>query len=193
MDTDLRFNIHINKCLQKAYASLKMLYPHRHALSWNLKIKLTDALVSSHFNFCDVVYSPCLDHIYKQKIERVQKSCLRYIYGIRKFERISHKLEDAGWATMEKRRELHSVVLFHKVIYYQTPPYLLNKITFRSDVHTLNLRFGDRISPPPHRTAMFRRCFTWNIYLLYNQLPHDWKQLTLLSFEKNVKASIRTL
>ena len=43
MDTDLRFKVHINKCLQKAYASLKMLYPHRHALSQNLKIKLTDA------------------------------------------------------------------------------------------------------------------------------------------------------
>ena len=190
LDTDLRFKTHIKKCLQKAYASLKMLYPHRNILSQNLKIKLTDALVLSHFNFCDVIYSPCLDQVDKQKIERAQKSCLRYIYGIRKFEPVSYKLIDTNWLTMEKRRKLHSLVLFHKIITNQSPPYLLHKITYRTDIHNLNLRFRGLISLPPHRSAMFRRCVSHNIYFLYNEIPQGLRQLTLPAFRKKIKTSI---
>ena len=111
IDTDLRLTAHINKCIGRAYANLKMLYPHRHVLPERLKIKLTDALVLSHFNFCDVAYGPCLTNIDKNRIQRVQKSCLRFIYGIQKHEPISHKLVAANWLNMESRRVLHASTL----------------------------------------------------------------------------------
>ncbi|CAH0555180.1 unnamed protein product [Brassicogethes aeneus] len=94
MDTNLRYEGHISKCIKKAYSSLKMLYPHRHILSQTLKLKLTDSLVLSHFNYCDVVYGPCLDKVNINRIEKVQKSCLRYTYGIRKYDPISYKLQE---------------------------------------------------------------------------------------------------
>lgn len=101
---DLRFKKDINRRIQKAYANLKMLYPNRHLLSQSLKLKLTDSLVLSHFNYCDVIYGPCLDKLDSNRIEKVQKSCLRFIYGIRKFEPISYKLKEAKWLCMEDRR-----------------------------------------------------------------------------------------
>lgn len=187
IDTDLRFTQHVNKCIGKAYSNLKMLYPHRHILSENLKTKLTDALVLSHFNFCDVVYGPCLKRIDQQRIQRVQKSCLRYIYGVRKFQPISHKLDTAKWIDMESRRRLHAACLYHTIILYKHPPYLYNKITFRSDVHNLNLRFRGLISPPPHRTAQYQRCFTYNIYFIYNEIPSELKSLNVTKFKKLYK------
>lgn len=60
MDTDLRFSHHINKCLQKAYASLKLIYNSRHFLDKKSKTILCDSLVLSHFNHADIVYGPCL-------------------------------------------------------------------------------------------------------------------------------------
>lgn len=190
IDTDLRFTQHINKCIGRAYANLKMLFPHRHILPINLKIKLTDALVLSHFNYCDVVYGPCLTEIDRQRIQRVQKSCLRYIYGIRKFQPVSHKLITAKWSDMESRRKFHAACLYHSIIIFKHPPYLYNKITFRSDVHNLNLRFRGLISPPSHRTALYERCFTFNIYLIYNEIPSELKTLNLAAFKRRYGAAL---
>ena len=193
IDTELRFRDHIAKCIQKAYFSLKLLYPHRHLLSEALKIKLTDSLVLSHFNYCDVLYGPCLDGKDINRVERVQKSCLRFIYGIRKFDPISHKLKNAKWLNMLDRRKLHSLVLFHSVIYYNCPPYLTNKIVYRTDVHRLNLRFQGLISPPPHKTSMFRRSFSYNIYKLYNRIPKSLKTCKPSIFKNKIKNEIQNI
>lgn len=190
IDTDLRFKQQIGYCLQKAYLSLKMLYPHRHLLSETLKIKLTDSLVLSHFNYCDVLYGPCLDKVDINRIDKVQKNCLRFIYGIRKFDPVSHKLKDARWLSMRDRRKIHSLTFFHNIIFNNCPPYLTNKITYRTDVHRLNLRFTGLISPPPHKTTLFKRCFTYNIYKLYNTIPTSMKHLKPAIFKKRVKQMI---
>lgn len=192
MDNTLKFSSHITNCIKKSYGNLKLLYPHRHTLNESLKIKLTDTLVLSHFNYCDVLYGPCLDKMDKNRIERVQKSCLRYIYGIRKFEPISYKLKDAKWLNMENRRKYHAASLYHAIILNKTPLYLHKKIKYRTDVHTLNLRFRGLISPPLHHTAIFRRSFTYNIYILYNSLPLSFKQLNLNPFKREYKKHLLT-
>ena len=190
IDTDLRFKQQIGFCLKKAYFNLRMIYPHRHILSETLKIKLTDSLVLSHFNYCDVLYGPCLDKNDINRIEMVQKCCLRFIYGIRKYEPVSYKLKDAKWLSMQNRRKLHSLVFFHIVIISNCPPYLSNKITYRTDIHSLNLRFRGLITPPPHKTALFKRSFTYNVYKLYNNIPITVKCLKPSLFKKNIKSML---
>lgn len=186
-DTSLRFKPHVNNCIRKAYASLKMLFPHRHILSQQLKIKITDSIVLSHFNYCDVVYGPCLDSVDINRIQKVQKSCLRFIYGIRKYEPVSFKMNDAHWVKMEKRRQVHAIVLFHRIIFNKCPPYLLYKIKFRTDVHSLNLRYRGYISPPAHKTTFFQRSFSYQIYILYNSVPDMFKLLPPNSFKRQYK------
>lgn len=192
LDTDLRFKTHINKCTQRAYANLKYLYPHRHILSQSLKIKITDMLVLSHFNYCDSVYGPCLDKANANKIEKIQKACLRYIYGIRKYEHVTYKLKDTKWLNMEARRKLHCTTLFHNIVLNKSPPYLYNKIKYRSDVHTLNLRFRGLISPPHYRTTLYRRCFSYNIFLLYNKVPFHYKSFKFPKFKIMYKKFLLT-
>lgn len=187
MDTDLRFKEHVNKCIQKAYLNLKLLFPHRHILTQKLKIQLTDSLVLSHFNYCDTVYGPCLDNIDINRIEKVQKSCLRFAFGIRKYCRISYKLKAAKWLCMTLRRDLHCMSLYHNILTYKSPQYLYNKIKYRSDVHNLGLRFRKLISPPPHKTAMYRRSFSFSIYYHYNKIPTNFKLLNPSSFKIKYK------
>lgn len=84
LDVNFRFKNHISNCVRKAYCKLKLLYSSRHLLNTKLKILLCDTLVLSQFNYCDVLYGPCLDQVEKQRIQKVQNSCLRFIYGIRR-------------------------------------------------------------------------------------------------------------
>ncbi|KAK9882112.1 hypothetical protein WA026_018954 [Henosepilachna vigintioctopunctata] len=149
IDTNLIFPDHVSSCISKSYASLKMLYPHRHSLSMKLKILLTEALVLSNFNYCDIVYGPSLVEAVKIRIQRVQRSCLRSVYGIRKYEQVIHMLSSCKWLDMEKK-----------------------------------LRFKGLLSPSIHRTSTYIRSFSHNICFVYNRVPSNLKDISLLKFRK---------
>lgn len=190
MDNKLRFNEHVTECVRKAYAKLKLLYHNRTALSHNLKKTLCNSLVLSSFNHCDTVYGPCLTVSDSERIQRVQNSCLRLIYGIRKYEHISHTLRHVGWLNMKNRRFCHLASLQHSIVLNKSPPYLYQKITFRTDVHHLNLRYKNVLTIPAHKTSLFRRSFKYNIANIYNGLPSVLKSKPLSNFKKSLKEII---
>lgn len=151
------------------------------------KKTLCDSLVLSRFNFADTVYGPCIDASDRRRIQVVQNSCLRLIYGIRRRQHISHKLVDAGWLNMSNRRTLHAACVCHKIILYKEPRYLYRKITFRNDVHNLNIRFKGRLTPPSHRTEQFKSSFSYQITKIFNSLPSYLKNMSSPSFRRTLK------
>lgn len=112
MDQKLKFSQHVTLKLKVGYSALKTIYSQKNYLSVNIKKMLCDALVLSPLNFCDTIYGPCLDCSDTYRIQKLQNSCLRLIFGIRRREHISHKLKDAGWLNMFDRRELHIICFF---------------------------------------------------------------------------------
>lgn len=168
IDENLKFNEHINKCAQRAYNSLRLIYNNRSYLNQKAKRMLCDTLVLSCFNYADVLYSPFLSARLKYKIQKVQNSCLRTIYGMRRREHISHKLTEIGWLNMSSRRLLHSACSFYSIVATGKPPYLHDRMRFRSDVHTLNVRFKGLLTPPMHRTEFFKKGFSYQICTVYN-------------------------
>nr|CAH7764861.1 unnamed protein product [Callosobruchus chinensis] len=100
MDSELRFSKHLDQCINRCYSVLKVLHPYRHIFRTKLKTLLCDTFVLSLFNYCDQVYGSCLKSNDIDRIQKVQKSCLRYVFGVRKYEPISHKLSEAGWLNM---------------------------------------------------------------------------------------------
>lgn len=187
IDSDLRFEAHIATCMKKAYATLKLIYGSRRYLTQKTKIMICESLVLSNLNFADALYGPSLTCMYKSKVQKIQNSCLRLIYGIRRHERISYKLQDSGWLNMERRRLLHAACLYHKIVVNKLPVYLFNKIRFRTDVHTLNIRFKGLLTPPIHRTQLFKRSFSYQICQVYNALPNNLKQVSLYRFKTMYK------
>lgn len=183
----LRFRQHILKNVQKAYNGLRLLFPHRRYLLTNVKKTLCDSLVLSQLIYCSPVYSPCLSQDDMNRVQRVQNSCIRFIYGIRKFQHVSHKFSELGWLKMRNRFNTITLCLYHKVLLFKTPPYLYNKISFRSDVHNINIRYKGLITTPIHKTSFFERSFGYSIASLYNDLPAEFKYLNLPKFKKEVK------
>lgn len=187
IDTDLRFKENTNKLLQKGYSSLKLIYSNRHFLPQKTKILLCETLVLSTLNYADSLYGPCLDSIYINKVQKLQNSCLRLIYGIRRNQRISHKLKEINWLNMKNRRLHHSACLFHNILIHKSPVYLYQKIKFRTDVHTLNLRFKGLLTPPIHRTELFKRSFSYQICNIYNNIDNTFKNSSKHQFKKIYK------
>ena len=161
IDSQLRFSKHVNLLVRRAFSTLKLLYNNRHLLNQKLKTQLCDTLILSVFNYGDVIYHPCLDAIHKSRIQRVQNACLRFIYEIRRYDAISHTLGWVGWLNMSRRRVLHTVCLFSKILQRESPPYLYLKIRFRTDVHNINVRHKNTLTIPQHRLEIFKRSFSY--------------------------------
>lgn len=186
IDSKLRFNDHINKCTQKAYCNLKLIYSNRSFLTRRIKSILCESLVLSHFNYGDAIYSPLINTIAVRKIQKIQNSCLRLIFGIRRYEHVTHKLNELQWLNMKNRRILHAACLYFTIIGSGKPPYLYNKITFRSDVHTLNIRFKGTLTPPAHKRQLFKKSFSYQITSVYNNIPRTIRSCrSLLTFKRN--------
>lgn len=188
LDNTFRYKHQITKYISRAYLQLKKLYPYRHTLNIDVKTKLCEVFVLSHFTYCSTVYHSALDRDTEYRIQKVQNSCLRFIYGIRKFEHISFKLVETGWLDMWCRRELRCLRLYHKVLNTKTPPYLYNKIRFRSDVHSITTRFRGLLSPPRHKTALFQRSFAFSMYSKYNRVPEALKPLSDTAFRNKMRS-----
>lgn len=120
-------------------------------------------------NYFDVLYGPCLTKADASCIERLQKSLI-FIYGIRKYFPFTHKLISAGWLSMAYRRKFYAICLYFLVIVFKFSPYLYYKITFRINVHSFKTRLRGSL-PPNHHTALFSSSFSYNIYILFNNVP----------------------
>lgn len=162
IDSNLKFKEHVAEMTRRAYTSLKMMFSHRHCLNERTKKTLSDSLVLSHFNHCDIVYGPCLNASERTKIQRVQNSCLRFIYGMSRRAHITPKLQTIGWLSMTNRRQHHLACLCYKILKNKTPPYLLDRLKFRTDVHNVNLRKRNIISLPKHRGEKYKGSFSYS-------------------------------
>lgn len=162
VDSKLKFEQHITSKLKLSYASLKLIYAQRYFLSPDVKKMLCDSLVLSNFNHCDIVYGPCLYIFESGRIKKLQNSCVRLIFGIRKYDHISIKFRKTKWLNMVNRRNLHFACLSQKLFNMKTPPYLHEKLTFRTDVHNLNIRFKSILRLPRFLKASFKSSFTYN-------------------------------
>lgn len=190
IDNKLRFKAHVTSKLKIAYTTLKSIFSLRHSLNPDVKALLCDSLILSLFNFCDNVYASCLDSMDIRRIQKVQNSCLRFIFGIRRRNRISHKLIDLGWLNMYNRRVLHTSCFVYKVIKNKCPPYLLQKLTFRTDVHSLNIRRKTILTIPRHNKELFKRSFTYYAASHMNRYASPHLALGCLSFKKTVKRNL---
>nr|CAH7727550.1 unnamed protein product [Callosobruchus chinensis] len=186
LDNDLRFRDHVACNIRKAYTALQLLYPHRAYLPVEAKKILCETLVLSQFNFCSPVYGPCIDQDTLSRLQRVQNSCIRFIFGIRKYEHVSHKLKELKWLGMKDRLIVNALCLFHKILTFKTPLYLYNKISFNSSIHNVNTRNKNLLLAPCHKMTLFERGFSFNIYRLYNSVPDLFKTFNYHRFKQAV-------
>lgn len=190
LDVNLRFSKHVNYLVQKSYSKLKLLYMHKDDLNTDVKLRLCDSLILSHLAYCDIVYWPTLLNRDKETLQKIQNSCVRYSYGLRKFDHISETFQKTHWLKLNERYHVHMACLVHKINKNETPVYLFSKLL--KGEHCNSTRFCDLYRVPKHKTALFQRSFSYNAVKVYNRIPQDIKKLLNIStFRKHVKNQIK--
>lgn len=188
IDVKLRFAEHVSKLCQKCYVVLKNLYSNRMVLNFNIKKKLCETLIFSIISYCDIVYYPCLDSVTKNRLQKMQNWCCRFIFTLNKYDHITHKYIELKWLKLPELVKFHLLTFVHRLLISGKPSYLREKLIFRFTVHDCNIRNKNILTLPHHSTAIFQRSFTYNSVLCYNSLDSEFKSASSLSiFKKLVK------
>ena len=191
-DENMSWVKHVNKIVCNAYNSLRTLYRFKRFLSENAKKSLCESLVLSHFNYCDCLF-PSLTKSLIEKIQKVQNSCVRFIYNLRKYDRdhISPFLKNLGWMNMSNRRLLHSYTLMYKIDKNLAPQYLVDLVPRSRNIHNHNTRAANNFRSCKCNLASKQNSFFPKIPSLYNKLPQNIKSCnTVHDFKKQCKANI---
>ena len=142
-DESFSWTNHVNKIVSTSFFKLRQVYRHKKFLSFESKVKICESYVLCHLNYCDSVYFN-ITEILKNKIQKVQNTCFRFIFGLRKYDHISPCLKDLDALNMENRRML-CLTLMRKIKNNLAPSYLVERIRLHENIHSYNTRNKNNI------------------------------------------------
>ena len=195
MDENWNFKEHVLQKCCAAHYRLKQVYPARHFLSTGSKLMLSQALILSLFNYVNTVFGPCISVRTAGRIQRIQNSCLRFSYGIRKYNHISPSLQMSGWLNMRQRWILYLCCMTHKILHTGTPSYLRELLATNLQLHqsrSSTTRQAAQLTIPRHHSTKFRGSFSYAATYYYNQLPGYIKAIkTIKCFRQSAETYLK--
>ena len=173
---------HINKCIGKAYGKFKQAFRFKKFLSQKAKLNISETYILSQFNYCDALFLNS-SKILKNKIQKVQNSCLRFALDLRKYEHITIHRKKLDLLSMDERRSLHSLTLMHKIVKQIAPSYLCTRIKQHVHIHNYRTRNRLGLAITNMETAKKSNSFFGSIQKLYNSVSGN---LDMSNFSINV-------
>lgn len=197
-DENLRFDQHVTYLVRSAYTKLKLLYPYRGHLSDEAKLALSQSLIMSNLLYAGIVYVPFLNKQNLRRLQNIQNSCLRFSYGIRKFDHITPAFQKANWLQMNKIWIPTLCTLVHRTLQSSYPVYLRALLTTFADnpFHRERLtRIGNTLYCPMYTSSKFESSFSYTAYKYYNSLPSNLRDLSISPYvhKKGVENFIRSI
>lgn len=186
-EDNLRFKEHVALLVRKTYVALKLLYTNISLINFKLRKKLCETLVLPILNYGNIVYYSCLDKLTQYRLQKIQNSCCRFVYRLKKFDRVSNKINDLGWLRVDNLYKYHLSVFLKTILQTDSPPYLRGKLVFRHNIHDANLRSINCLSLPRYRSTMFQRSFSYNAVTVFNSITPQLKTLPVNNFRRKVK------
>ena len=191
-DDRMTWEKHINKAVSKSFGKLKCAYRAKNFLNKKSKATIVEYYVLSHFNYCSILMQNLTQKL-KDKIQKLQNSCTRFIFGLKKYDHISQHFKQLKVLNMDNRRSLQALTLMHKVVNKKAPSYLCSKLVYRRVFHQHNTRGSSKMNVPGFTTNYGKNRFFRKIIINYNNiLDIDGFNSTLSSatFKKKVKAKL---
>ena len=178
--------------MSTAYFKLKQVSRFKNFLSHESKIAVCESYVLCHLNYCDSVYFNITEFL-KYKIQKVQNTCLRFIFGLKKYDHISSCLKDLDTLNMEDRRLFHGLTLMRKIKNKIAPAYLVERITLHENIHNYNTRNRNHIAINKSNTSLRQKSFFPFFSKLYNEISRDpkYQNKSLTTFQKYVKQYLK--
>ena len=153
IDEELTWIRHVNLSIAKAYGKLRHANRFKKNLDNETKWKLSEAYILSQFNYGDIILQNLSDQLVN-KIQKVQNACVRFAFGLRKYDHISGFVKNMKILNMKNRRLLHNLTLMFGIKNNKAPGYLCDRISNHAEVHNHFTRNRLNINIPFVRTKL---------------------------------------
>ena len=167
IDEGLKWHEHIGEVRRKCFAGLAKLRSLKDVLPASTKLKLYNAVVLPYLDYCSVVWHECTVQL-SEKVERIQKSGMRFILSQPARAPSKDMRRALGWIPLERRRRMSRLALIRRCVTQEAPRTLGDKL--RMNVGRYRTRGNNKLFLPAAKSEIFRRSFTF-------QGSHDWNNL----------------
>ena len=164
----LSWNNHINCTVGKTYGMLRTLWATQHCTPLNIRTILAKSYLMPVLLYGCEVFA-CCDSSSKKKLNLAYNSIIRYVFGIRKHDRISSYSQRLFGLSFENILKSRVLILLHKIIYLKEPTYLFNRLNFARSNR------GKKLIPIRHRSLISEWQFFYNAVRLWNLLPNRFQ------------------
>ena len=131
VDSQLKWKEHIQHVRQKCFMSLSKLRRVSHFFPTPTRLKIYNALVLPHLDYCCVLWHSC-GSVLTQKVERIQNYGMRIITSFSRYTPSETLRSKLHWMTLSRRREVFQLSLVHRCIHSGAPKYLHSKFTLNA-------------------------------------------------------------
>lgn len=174
LDSQLSFSSHISMLLAQSYKHVSNIGRIRRYLTKDEIRTLVYALVMCRIDNCNsLLYG--ISELELSRLQKLQNSCARIIYGRRKFEHVTDIFNELHWLPVKRRIIFKALMFVFKVFLNVAPIYLSNCLEI-SDVENRILHV------PKTLTSYGDRAFRNFAPRLWNALPVFLRNSNSISF-----------
>lgn len=124
MNDKYGWNDHAAKISQRIFIGLRSLWPHSNSTPMRTRRLLAKSLLLSHLDYCSEVFYYGLDAESMKVLERSVKSIVRYVYGLRRFDRTDAYIVRFLGSTLDTFLKVRSMSFLYKLSCSGQPAYL---------------------------------------------------------------------
>lgn len=183
---NLSWDCHIAQVGKKMYGSMHSLKLMKNFLPQSTRLTLVNALLFPILDYADVCYPDATEE-QLNKLERLQNLCIRFVYGLRKYDHVSDFRDQLKWLKIRERRDVHTLCLLFNILNNPlSPNYLKERFTplfdGRRPVRSVSNRM---LTTPLHNTSGFSDSFTVTAVRLWNSIPHTFREVSSVEVFKS--------
>lgn len=176
-DSNLSWNAQVINVGKKVFRKFHSLNRLKRFLPLKTKKLLCTSLIFPTIEYGGIVFSN-ISGTLLSKLQTYQNACVRYIFGLRKYDHVSDPRRSLMWLTVEKRLELQTLCLLWKILNEESvPSYLHSSFHSLHSQHSHHTRSQHLLDIPLHRTDFMGKSFSVNAARLWNQLPTELRVL----------------
>ena len=181
INNKLTWDDHINSISRKIFFTFHSLNRIKKFLPQKTRKLLVETLIYPHLDYCDSVYND-LNVKLANKLQIMQNTCVRYIFDLRKYDRITNVYCSNKILKLNYRRQIHSLVTLFQIVKRNGVPYLSRNFNFLSSRRLRELFILDL---PSHKKSFLKNSFSVKTARVWNSLPSEIRCTSSLLLFKN--------
>lgn len=177
LDSQLNFSSYISMLLSLSYKQVANIGRIRRYLTIDDVRSLVHALIMCRLDQNNsIIYGICESEI--TRLQRLQNSCARLIYGRKKFDHVSDLFSELHWLPVKRRIIFKALLFVFKIFLGIAPLYLINCLTITNPENRI-------LYVPKTLTSYGDRAFSNFAPRLWNALPDVIRKANTISFFKS--------